>query len=92
MIIDICYSTANRNELTLNENSRIAMAQHSRNMLRIGVNGMCGQVGQAGLDPTKEVFMGKNRRIIRLLQWERDGFTMYYGLLELNVISWGGAR
>ena len=35
----------------LNENNRIVMAQHSSDM-RIGVNGMCGQVRRVGLDPT----------------------------------------
>ncbi len=34
----------------LNENNRIVMAQHPSDM-RIGVNGMCGQVRAVGLDP-----------------------------------------
>ena len=35
----------------LNENNRFVMAQHPSDM-RIGVNGMCGQVRAVGLDPT----------------------------------------
>ena len=35
----------------LNENNRFMMAQHPSDM-RIGVNGMCGQVRAVGLDPT----------------------------------------
>ena len=36
----------------LNENNRIVMSQHPSDM-RIGVNGMCGQVRKVGLDPLK---------------------------------------
>ena len=35
----------------LNEDNRIVMAQHPTDM-RMGVNGMCGQVRKVGLDPT----------------------------------------
>ena len=34
-----------------NENNRFVMAQHPSDM-RIGVNGICGQVRAGGLDPT----------------------------------------
>ncbi len=37
-------------KFNLNENSRIVMARHPSDM-RIGVNGMCGQVRAVGLDP-----------------------------------------
>lgn len=53
----------------LNENNRIVMAQHPSDM-RIGVNGMCGQVRRVGLDPTNGdvyIFVGKNRKIMKLL-------------------------
>ena len=36
---------------SLNEDNRIEMAQHPSDM-RIGVNGMCGQVRKAEIDPT----------------------------------------
>lgn len=68
----------------LNEDNRIVMARHPSDM-RIGVNGMCGQVRQAGLDPTDGdvyIFVGKNRRIMKLLHWERGGYVMYYKRLE----------
>lgn len=68
----------------LNENNRIVMSQHPSDM-RIGVNGMCGQVRSVGLDPTNGdvyIFVGKTRKVMKLLHWERGGFTMYYKRLE----------
>lgn len=68
----------------LNENNRIVMSQHPSDM-RIGVNGMCGQVRMAGLEPTNGdvyIFVGKSRRIMKLLHWERGGYVMYYKRLE----------
>ena len=68
----------------LNENNRIVMSQHPSDM-RIGVNGMCGQVRSVGLDPTNGdvyIFVGKSRKIMKLLHWERGGFTMHYKRLE----------
>lgn len=68
----------------LNENNRIVMSQNPSDM-RIGVNGMCGQVRQVGLDPTNGdvyIFVGKSRRMMKLLHWERGGFVMYYKRLE----------
>ena len=35
----------------LNENNRIQMSRHPSDM-RIGLNGMCGQVRSVGLEPT----------------------------------------
>lgn len=69
---------------SLNENNRIVMAQHPSDM-RIGINGMCGQVRKVGLDPTNGdvyIFVGKSRRIMKLLHWERGGYVMYYKRLE----------
>ena len=48
----------------LNENNRFVMAQHPSDM-RIGVNGMCGQVRAVGLDPTNGdvyIFVGMSER------------------------------
>ena len=59
----------------LNENNRIVMSQHPSDM-RIGVNRMCGQVRMAGLEPTSGdvyIFVGRSRRIMKLLHWERGG-------------------
>ena len=47
----------------LNENNRIVMSQHPCD-IRIGVDGMCGQVRSVGLDPTNGdvySFVGKIR-------------------------------
>ena len=54
----------------LNEDNRIVMAQHPSDM-RIGVNGMCGQVRKAGLDPTNgDVYISCfGKRQIRLCLW-----------------------
>ena len=64
----------------LNEGNRIVMAQPPSDM-RIGVNGMCGQVRRVGLDPTDGsvyIFVGKPRKVMKLLHWERGGYVMYY--------------
>lgn len=68
----------------LNESNRIVMAQHPSDM-RIGVNGMCGQVRLVGLEPSDGavyVFVGKSRKVMKILHWERGGYTMYYKRLE----------
>lgn len=46
---------------------------------------MCGEVRSAGLEPTNGnvyIFVGKNRKIMKLLHWERGGYVMYYKRLE----------
>lgn len=53
--------------------------------MRIGVNGMCGQVRSAGLNPTDGsvyAFVGRNRTLMKLLHWERGGYVVYYKRLE----------
>lgn len=68
----------------LNENNRFVMAQHPTDM-RIGVNGMCGHVRRVGLDPASGdvyVFVGRSRKVMKILHWERGGYTMYYKRLE----------
>lgn len=65
----------------LNESNRIMMSQHPSDM-RIGVNGMCGKVRSAGLNPTSGdvfIFVGKTRNVMKILHWERGG---YYKRLE----------
>ena len=47
----------------LNEDNHIVMAEHPTDM-RMGVNGMCGQVRKAGLEPSNGdvyIFVGKSR-------------------------------
>ena len=53
--------------------------------MRIGVNGMCDQVRSVGLDPTNGdvyIFVGRTRKVMKLLHWERGGYVMYYKRLE----------
>lgn len=69
---------------SLNENNRIVMSQNPTDM-RIGVNGMCGQVRSVGLEPTNGdvyIFVGRTRKVMKLLHWERGGYVMYYKRLE----------
>ena len=68
----------------LNESNRIMMSQHPSDM-RIGVNGMCGNVRSAGMNPTSGdvfIFVGKTRNVMKILHWERGGYVMYYKRLE----------
>ena len=51
----------------------------------MGVNGMCGQVRSVDLNPTDGkvyIFVGKSRKIMKLLHWERGGLATYYKRLE----------
>ena len=69
---------------SLNENNRIVMAQHPCDM-RMGVNAMCGRVRMVGLNPASGdvyVFVGKSRKVMKILHWERGGYTIYYKRLE----------
>ena len=68
----------------LNESDRFLMSRHPSDM-HMGVNGMCGHVRSAGLDPTDGgvyVFVGRTRQVMKLLHWERGGYVMYYKRLE----------
>ena len=65
---------------SLNENNRIVMARYFCDM-RMGVNAMCGRVRAVGLDPAggdAYVFVGKGRKVMKILHRERGGYTMYY--------------
>ena len=68
----------------LNENNRIVMAQHPSDM-RMGVNCLCGQVRMAGLDPSNGdvyIFVGRSRKVMKILHWEYGGYVVYYKRLE----------
>ncbi len=70
----------------LNEDNRIVMAQHPTDM-RKGVNTLCGEVRRVGLDPTNGdvyIFVGKSRKVMKLLHWEYGGYVVYYKRLELG--------
>ena len=60
----------------LNENNQFFISNAPTDM-RVGVNAMCGKVRQAGGDPTDGkvyVFVGKTRKVMKLLHWERGGY------------------
>ena len=62
------------------------MAQHPTDM-RKGVNTLCGEVRRVGLDPTNGdvyIFVGKSRKVMKLLHWEYGGYVVYYKRLELG--------
>ena len=68
----------------LNENNRIVMSQNPSDM-RMGVNRMCGMVRMVGLDPSNGdayIFVGKSRKLMKVLHWEYGGYVMYYKRLE----------
>ncbi len=70
--------------VNINENNRMVMSQ-TPTYMRIGVNGMCGHVRSVGLDPTNGdvyIFVGRTRKVMKLLHWERGGYVMYYKRLE----------
>ena len=70
----------------LNEDNRIVMALHPTDM-RKGVNTLCGEVRRVGLDPTNGdvyIFVGKSRKVMKLLHWEYGGYVVYYKRLELG--------
>ena len=60
----------------LNENNQFFISNAPTDM-RVGVNAMCGKVRQADGDPTDGkvyVFVGKTRKVMKLLHWERGGY------------------
>ncbi len=68
----------------ISESDRIVMAQHPSDM-RMGVNCLSGQVRSVGLDPTDGnvyIFVGRSRKVMKILHWEFGGYTMYYKRLE----------
>lgn len=68
----------------LNESNRMLMSQYPSDM-RIGINGMCGKVRSVGLNPTSGdvyIFVGKARKVMKILHWERGGYVVYYKRLE----------
>ena len=73
----------------LNENNQFFIFNHPTDM-RMGVNTMCGKVRQSGRNPTDGMvyaFVGKTRKVMKLLHWERGGYVMYYKRLEAGRFS-----
>ena len=68
----------------LNENNRFLMSQNSTD-LRRGVNRLCGDIRKTGLVPNNGevyIFVNKTRQVMKILHWERGGYTIYYKRLE----------
>lgn len=68
----------------LNESNRIVMSQHPTDM-RMGINCLCGQVRLVGLEPSNGdvyIFVGKSRKVMKILHWEYGGYVMYQKRLE----------
>lgn len=64
--------------------------------MRFGIYSLAGLVrNELGFDPASGdvfVFLGKRLNQIRLLQWDRDGFTMYIKKLEQGTFEWPKGR
>ena len=74
---------------SLNEDNRYLLSSTPTDMC-IGVNGMCAKVRLSGFEPTYGkmfVFVGKDRRLMKLLYWERDGYTVYDKRFESGRFS-----
>lgn len=51
----------------------------------MGIYCLSGQVRQVGLDPTNGdvyIFVGRSRKVMKILHWEHGGYVMYYKRLE----------
>ena len=70
----------------LNESNRFVMSRHPID-LRKGVDNLCGAIRSCHLDPSNGdvyVFSNRNRTVLKLLHWERGGYTLYYKRLALG--------
>lgn len=70
----------------LNENNRFVMSLNPVD-LRKGVDGLCGCIRSCQLDPLNGdvyVFSNRNRTGLKLLHWERGGYTLYYKRLSMG--------
>ncbi len=76
--------------LALSSSSRYFMYGEPTDM-RFGINSLAGLVRNGlGFDPMNGdvfVFLGKRSNQIRLLQWDRDGFSMYIKKLERGTFE-----
>jgi transposase len=74
---------------SLNENNQIQLFDCPVDMC-LGVNRMRGHVNGQGLSPTDGrvyAFMGRTRKTMKLLHWERGGYVMYNKRLETGRFS-----
>lgn len=62
----------------------MVMARHPSDM-RMWVNCMCGQIRRFGLNPANGdvyIFVGRSRKVMKILHWEHGGYVMCYKRLE----------
>lgn len=84
MAFFIAYFAIKKAMFNLNENNRFLMSQNSTD-LRRGINGLCGDIRKVGLVPNNGevyIFVNKTRQVMKVLHWERGGYTIYYKRLE----------
>ena len=68
----------------LNESNRFVMSRNPVD-LRKGVDSLCGAIRSCHLDPLNGdvyVFSNRSRTVLKLLHWERGGYTLYYKRLS----------
>ena len=70
----------------LNESNRFVMSRNPVD-LRKGVDSLCGAIRSCHLDPLNGdvyVFSNRSRTVLKLLHWERGGYTLYYKLRSMR--------
>ena len=72
----------------LNESNRFVMSRTPVD-LRKGVDSLCGAIRSCHLDPLNgDVYVFSNRSrsrtVLKLLHWERGGYTLYYKRLSMG--------
>ena len=75
----------------LNENNRFAMSRNPMD-LREGVDSLCGAVRSCALDSLNGdvyVFSNRSRTVLKLLHWERGGYTLYSKRLSVGRFHQG---
>ena len=75
----------------LNENNRFMMSRNPMD-LRKGVDSLCGTVRSCAPDPLNgEVYVSSNRgrTALKLLHWERGGYTLYCRRLSVGRFHQG---
>lgn len=59
--------------------------------MRKGFDGLCGLVrNELDREPSSGevyIFLNRNRNLLKLLHWERDGFVIYYKRLEKGTFT-----
>ena len=69
-----------------NETNRFVMSRNPMD-LRKGADSLCGAVRSCKLDPMNGdmyVFSNRSRTVLKLLHWERGGYTLYYKRLSVG--------